>query len=250
MTDPQYVSVQTYEMSPIGFSFGVDFSKKFGLQLESLLANQQMLFEVADAVKTSVGHRKIDMSYIHLPMMLKFMGGGDRKARMNFNFGPQLSILSGGLENFNVNEPGSVISVPENAIDNLPEGTIDNGDGTFTLPDELPEGGFSADILKKNGESQLESFKNKEFHIVGGFGLDLDLSKHLYMGINVKADYSLTDMRNGELIDQLKDGNLNNIFSSRSTLTIGAQISLNFMIGGVRSHSKKALEEAGELEFR
>ncbi len=249
-TDPQYVSVQTFEMAPVGFSFGVDVSNKFGLQLESILANQQMIFEIADAVKTSVGERKIDMSYIHIPMLFKFMGGGDNKARMNFNFGPQLSILQGGLESFNVNEPGSIIKVPEGAVDNLPEGSINNGDGTYTLPGNLPPEGFSADLLKKNAENQIESFKNKEFHIVGGFGLDVDLSRHLYMGINVRADYSITDMRNGDLINQLKDGTINEIFNKRSTLNVGAQISLNFMIGGVRSFSKKAMEQEGELEFR
>ncbi len=249
-TDPQYVSVQTYETAPLGFSFGVDFTKKFGLQLESILANQQMVFEIADAVKTSIGERKIDMRYVQIPMLLRFMGGGDQKARMNFNFGPQLSILQGGLESFNVNEPGARISVPDGAIDELPAKTIDNMDGTYTLPDDLPQEGFSSDLLKKNAENKIESFKNKEFHIVGGFGLDVDLSKNLYMGINVRADYSLTDMRNGDLIEELRDGNLNDIFSSRSTLTVGAQISLNFMIGGVRSYKEKAIEEEGELEFR
>jgi len=238
-------------MSPVGFSFGVDLGRKFGLQLESIMGKQAMIFDMVDAVKTSVGERKLDMSYFHLPLLMKFMGGGDSKARMNFNFGPQLSILNSGLESFNVSEPNATLEIPDGAIDELPEGAVDNGDGTYTLPDELPAEGFSADLLKKNAEEKLESFKNQEFHIVGGFGLDIDLSKNLYMGMNVKADYSLTDMRNGDLIEELKRGSLNNLVNSRATLTISAQISLNFIIGGTRSYHKKiSKEQTEELDFR
>ncbi len=249
-TDPQYISVRTYEMTPIGFSFGVDFSKKFGLQLESIMGQQEMIFEMVDAVKTSVGERKLDMSYLHLPLLMRFMGGGDKRARMNFNFGPQLSILNSGIENFDVTQPNAVLEIPEGAIDDLPEGTVDNGDGTYTMPGELPQEGFSTALLKKNADSQIESFKNKEFHLVGGLGLDIDFSKHLYLGMNVRADYSFTDMRNGELIEQIKRGSLTDIANNRSTLTLSAQISLNFMIGGTRSHNKKLMEQEGEADFR
>ena len=49
--DPRHNSTFTYEFAPVGFAFGVDIGKRFGLQLESIIANQGQVFEVIDAAK-------------------------------------------------------------------------------------------------------------------------------------------------------------------------------------------------------
>ncbi len=94
-SDPSYVSVGSFDMAPVGFSFGTDFSPRFGLQLESILTNYQQIFTIKEKVAQAqdaaqnIGELKFDMQYLHIPMLMKFMSGSDAKARMNFSFGPE-----------------------------------------------------------------------------------------------------------------------------------------------------------------
>lgn len=233
--DPRYNSTYTYQLAPIGFNFGVDFGRKFGLQLESILSNQGQIYELVDVAGKVAGERKIDLQYINIPMMMKFMGGGDGKARTNFNFGPQLSLLSKAKESLQANG-GSTFAIPEGmTIEDVEkdfEGAIDNGDGTYSMP---PGTSSPKDLLTK----QANDFRNAEFQLAMAFGFDLDLSKHLYLSTQVRANYSLTDMRNGDVIDAIKAGNAGDVFGSRANLLVGVQMGLHWYFGTLRSFKDK-----------
>ena len=96
--DPRYNSTANYEWAPIGFNFGIDIGKKFGLQLETIKAAQGQIFQIIDTYDKVVGARNIDLEYLQLPLLMKMMSGGDGTTRVNFQIGPQLSILQGGIE--------------------------------------------------------------------------------------------------------------------------------------------------------
>src|SRR5690606_27927202 len=96
--DPRYNSTYTYQMAPIGFNFGVDLGRKFGLSLESILSKQGQIYEIIDAAEQIKGERRIDLEYLQIPMLFRFMSGGNGAARTNFNIGPQLSILTDAVE--------------------------------------------------------------------------------------------------------------------------------------------------------
>ncbi|MCZ8217532.1 MAG: outer membrane beta-barrel protein [Cyclobacteriaceae bacterium] len=231
--DPRYNSTYTYQLSPVGFNFGVDFGKKFGLQLESILSNQGQIYELVDVAGKVAGERKIDLQYINIPMMMKFMGGGDGKARTNFNFGPQLSLLSKAKETLQAN--AGTFAIPEGvdfaAIRQEFPAAVNNGDGTYDIPTtQSPK-----DLLTK----EANDFRNAEFQLAMAFGFDLDLSKHLYLSAQVRANYSLTDMRNGDVIDALKAGNAGDIFGSRANLLVGVQMGLHWYFGTLRSFKDK-----------
>lgn len=227
--DPRYSGTYTYQTSPIGFNFGVDFGKKFGLQLESIVSNQGQIYNVINTAKEVAGTRKIDMQYINLPLMMKFSGGGSGKARGNFNFGPQLSILNKGVESL-VTEAGN-FEMPSGVdfatIQQDYPSAIDNGNGTYQIPADIP----SRDLLTK----QSGDFKSKEFQLAMAFGLDIDLSKHLYLSAQFRANYSLTDMRNEDVINSLKSGDFSEIFGGRANCLIGIQLGLHYHFGGLRS---------------
>jgi hypothetical protein len=233
--DPRYNSTYTYQLSPVGFNFGVDFGRKFGLQLESILSNQGQIYELVDVAGKVAGERKIDLQYINIPMMMKFMGGGDGKARTNFNFGPQLSLLSKAKETLQA-DGGSTFTIPEGLsfedVEADFEGAINNGDGTYSMPQGSPS---PKDLLSK----EANDFRNAEFQLAMAFGFDLDLSKHLYLSAQVRANYSLTDMRNGDVIDAIKAGNAGDIFGSRANLLVGVQMGLHWYFGTLRSFKNK-----------
>ena len=227
--DPRYNSTATYQWSPVGFNFGVDIGRKFGLSLESILSNQGQIYEMVDAAKKVSGERKIDLQYLNIPMLMKFMSGGDGKARTNFNFGPQLGILTKATET--IQAQAGDYTIPEGlTIEDIQQdfpGATDNGDGTYNLSSEVP----TKDLLTK----KANDFRNMEFQLAAAFGVDVDLSRHLFLSTQIRANYSLTDMRNGDVIDAIKAGNASDVFGSRANLLVGVQIGLHYSIGVTRS---------------
>jgi hypothetical protein len=231
--DPRYNSTATYKWAPIGFNFGVDVGRKFGLSLESIMAKQGQIYQIIDAAEKVKGERKIDIETIQLPLLMKFMSGGNGGARANFNFGPQLNLLTDAIES--VQAQAGTYEIPEGvdfqSIAAEFPGAANNGNGTYTLPNDVP----TREILSK----KANDFKNTEFAIATAFGLDIDLSKHLYLTTQVRANYTLTDMRNGDVIEQIKNGDGGSIFGQRANLNVGMQIGLHYTLGKTRSFKFK-----------
>lgn len=232
--DPRYSSTYTYNWAPVGISFGADFGQRFGLQLEAIKSAQGQIYNVINTAKQIAGTRKIDVEYINLPLMMKFMGRGTGKARGNFNFGPQLGILTKGIETLQTNagdyEMPEGVSFEEVKADyekNAGVTPINNNDGTYKLPTDVP----TTALLEK----ELDEFKNTEFQLAVAFGLDIDLSKHLYLSTQVRANYSFTDMRNEDIINLLKSGNVSEIFGGRANCLVGVQVGLHYYFGTLKS---------------
>ena len=70
-------------------------------------------------------------------------------------------------------------------------------------------------------------------------GLDIDLGKHLMLSMQARGNYSLTDMRNGDVIDKIKSGNAGDIFGQRSNVLVGVQLGLHYSFGVLRSFKDK-----------
>lgn len=231
--DPRYSSKATYQWAPIGFNFGLDLGRKFGLSLEGIKSKQGQIYQMIDAFEKIKGERKISLDYLQLPMLLKFMSGGSAGARANFNIGPQLSFLTDARESLQAQ--AGTFKIPEGvdfaSIQQEFPSATNNGDGTYELPSDLP----TTDILTK----KANDFRNTDFSIAAAFGLDIDLSKHLFLTSQIRATYSLTDMRNGDVIDKIKSGDTSDIFGARANLLVGMQLGLHYMLGTTRSHKFK-----------
>ena len=193
--DPRYHAQSTVQWAPIGFNFGVDFGKKFGLQLETIKAAQGQIYKVIDSYDNIVGERNIDLEYLQFPLLMKMMSGGDATTRFNFQMGPQLSILQGGLETIKYAQ--SIQNIPDGAT--IPAGATQNADGTYDVP-EMP----TTTLLSSKAENEIQKFKDKQVEIALGFGLDIDMLRNFYLSMNVRSNYSLTDMRNEDLLELLK----------------------------------------------
>ncbi|MFO7259385.1 MAG: outer membrane beta-barrel protein [Bacteroidota bacterium] len=222
--DPRYNSQYTYKVAPIGFSFGVDLGRTFGLSLESILSRQGQIYDIIDAAQQVKGQREISLSYVHLPLLMRFMSGGNSPVRTNFNLGPQLSFLTEAVESMQYD--AGTFSIPDDPNFVLPEGAVDNGNGTYTAPAMPP-----SEILTK----KANQFKDMEFQIAAAFGIDIDLSRHLYLSTQIRANYSLTDMRTGDVIDALTNGEGQDLFTHRASMIVGLQVGLHYTFGVTRS---------------
>ena len=224
--DPRYNSTYTFNTAPIGMNFGIDFGRKFGLSLESILSHQGQIYEVINAAKAVSGERKIDLTYLQIPLLMNFMSGGSGGARANFNLGPQLSLLTSATETLQYQ--AGTYDIPDDPNFEIPDGGMDNQDGTYTIPtgSNGPE-----EIYSKS----LNNFKETEFQIAAAFGLTIDLAKHLYLTTQIRANYSLTDMKNGDAWEVIATGKPQDIFSQRANLLVGVQLGLHYSFGVTRS---------------
>ncbi len=226
--DPRYNSTYTYNFAPIGFSFGVDFSNSFGLSLESILSRQGQVYEIIDVAKQVQGERNIDLTYINMPLLLKFMSGGNGAARANFNIGPQLSFLTDAVETLRYN--GGTYQIPDDPNWELPADGTNNGDGTYDVPEQTP-----TEIYSK----AANDFKSMEFQIAAAFGVDFDLARHFFLSTQIRANYSLTDMKSGDAWDTITSGNAKDLVGQRANLLVGIQIGLHYTFGVTRSFKFK-----------
>lgn len=235
--DPRYSSTATYQWAPIGLNFGVDLGRKFGLSLEGIKSKQGQIYDMIDKFQEIKGQRKISLDYLQLPMMFRFMSGGSAGARANFNIGPQLSFLTNAVETIQTKQ--GEYTIPEGvdfedirnelASSEMEKQFIEQIDAnTYRVTQDLSP----KELLSK----KANGFKNTDFSISGAFGLDIDLSKHLYLTTQVRATYSLTDMRNGDVIEAIKNGDAGSIFAQRANLLVGVQLGLHYMFGSTRSH--------------
>ncbi len=283
--DPRYSATANYEWAPVGATFGVDFTKKFGLQLESIKAAQGQIYqmiETAQEVQSMIAERNIDLSYIQFPLLLKMMSGGSKAARFNFQAGPQLSILNSGSETMNFIKDatinlaqggdipleeamvlvGSQTDIPDAYLQDLANGTIPQPSvNELEIPIEyfqnmdnpeeynMPQNAIMT-LMDSQVESKIQNFKDKEVQFAFGFGMDIDVWKNFYISANIRGNYSFTDMRNEDLIDFIGDKDLTSIFSNRANLLIGAQFGLHWVIGGNRSFmsKEKAKEKIKDTE--
>lgn len=228
---PRYRSQQTYKWAPIGFNAGVDLTRGFGLSLESIMAKQGQIYDIINVADQVVGQRNIQYECLQLPLLMRFMSKGNSGVRANFNLGPQLSILTRASEI--VQYSASTQTFPKGAT--LPAGASD----VVTHPDGSVSASVPAQNPKELASKEAESFKNTEFQIAAAFGMDIDLARHFYLTVQARGNYSVTDMRNGDAIEALKQGNSSDIFGKRANLMIGVQTGLHFVFGSTRSFKYK-----------
>jgi hypothetical protein len=70
--DPRYQAKFSHNWAPVGVNFGVDFGRTFGLSIEALQSVQGQTYDLLDVQKNVSGERKIDLRYIHFPLLVRF----------------------------------------------------------------------------------------------------------------------------------------------------------------------------------
>jgi len=234
---PRYKSQMTYKWAPIGFNAGVDLSRGSGLSLESIMAKQGQIYDIINIADQVVGQRNIQYECLQLPLLMRFMSKGNSGVRGNFNLGPQLSILTRASEI--IQYSASTQTFPKGAT--LPAGAS----GVVTHPDGSMTASVPAQSPKELASKQAQSFKNADFQIAAAFGLDIDVARHFYLTVQARGNYSITDTRNSDVIEALKQGKSSDVFGKRANLTAGVQMGLHYVFGSTRSFKYKGAKAAG-----
>ncbi len=234
--DPRYNSTMTYKFAPIGFALGIDFTPTFGLNLESIYAKQGQIYEIIGQVNNvvkAVGERKISLEYLQIPLLLNFMSGGDARARASFMLGPQLSLLTNGLETYQQTQKAT-FTVPQGSE---PPAYADPGSynpqtRTYTVSPQTQT------LASSESTDPLKQFKKAQFGVAAALGLNIDLSNYIYLTTQIRGNYTISDMRNEDFVTQVQSGKSSDIFGRRGNLLVGVQLGLHVMFGGNRANNR------------
>lgn len=228
--DPRFNSKATYKWSPIGFALGFDFGK-VGLSLESIYAKQGQIYNIIDVAEKAIGDRKIDLEYIQLPLLLNFLGHSNSQARFNVMIGPQLSLLTKGIETYQQFQAGT-LTLPE-GVDSPPTyadpGSYNSQTRTYTVSNTN-----AITLANDVGGAQIRKFSELEFQVAGGIGLSIDLSDKFMLTTQIRSSYSINDTRNSDFVSSVKSGTTRDLFGKRSNLVIGVQLGFHYVFGGTR----------------
>ncbi len=225
--DPRYNSTFTVKAAPIGIAVGMDFKNGVALQLEGILAKQGQVFDLINAANQIAGKREIDLTYIQVPLMFRYIGNREKKTRFNFMLGPQFSFLTAGREivtaaagTYNIPEgqaPAFISSVyGQGAISNT-----NNTYTTFTAANEYVVSSYNNTDIEKR-------YSNFDLQLSGGFGLDITVAKNIYISTLVRASYGILDARGSDLISSVKGGTSKELFGRRSNLLVGVQLGAHY----------------------
>lgn len=221
--DPRFLATGTYKFSPIGIATGLDLGNSFGLQFEALLAKAGQFYDVVDVNNQKIGERSMEYDYLSMPFLIKIGGGQGNKVEFNVLFGPQLSLLTSGLETLQY-ESGTII-IPEGG--EVPQDAINNGDGTYTVP-AFPETVIASD----DPTGDARELNDTDVQLVFDMGVRIMLNPNLYINTDIRGNYGLIDMRSDELIQDIKNkrATFDSIFGRRANLLVGLQLGLNYYL--------------------
>jgi hypothetical protein len=214
--DPRFTKPESQSWAPIGASIGYEARTGYGLGIDFYLSQLKNTYKILDVDKKEVGQRILSYKYWNLPLMLTHSYNNSGKARLKTDGGAQVSFLSKGREYFQQFADSAKMKLPDG--ESLPKGAINNGDGTYTIP---------------KYEIAYNSFAQRPVSILLGFGMDIDLGSRLLLTLNARAVYTLTDMRNDDLIKGLmnKSVQFQALSYRRTKLVTMVQFGLHYSIG-------------------
>ncbi len=231
-SDPRYEATFSHSFSPIGVNVSYDLTPSFGLSLESIIANQQAVYQIIDIANQVKGEHKLDMSMINVPVLLRFMSSGNSATRFNFNFGPQFSFITRAIESVAVQSGEYKIpsgaSFEEILVDypTASQNSQQATDGTYQL-----SAAYYKDVLKK----EANEFRNMDFQIAMAMGLDIDVAKHFIVTTQIRANYSIDGYRNEDAFNDILNGNAKQVFAEHANLNVGIQIGVQYSFNVTRS---------------
>jgi hypothetical protein len=235
-SDPRYQATYNYSFNPIGVNLTYDITPSFGLSLESILSHQKTIYDIIDVAEAVKGQHQLDMRYVNIPLLFKFMSGGDATTRFNFNLGPQLSILTQAQETLNT-ESGT-FQMPQDAsfediLVQYPDATQTSqqaSEGTYTIPENVEQ-----DVLNQ----EANEFKNTNFQLAMAMGLDFDIARHFMLTTQIRANYSIDGYRNADALGAIINGTGEQIFAEKAHLAVGIQIGLHYTFNLTRAFARK-----------
>jgi hypothetical protein len=187
--DPRYKVRYNLKFSPIGFNYGVDY-EGFGFVVSPGLFQTGQDFYMVNTVGGHEGTRKIDVSYLNVPVALKFHLIDLDFLKTSFIIGTGPAFLVNGKEK--ISHTAAKYYFPPAVYPNLPDEYIVEYDGVLA-----PEANL--EILNKN------DFKSFQLFALIGLRSDWYFSENWKLSFDFRANYTIFDSRSDNYLQRLND---------------------------------------------
>lgn len=188
--DPRYISKFSVRGTPIGFYYGYD-RPGLGFFVSPNYMTIGQTYIITNTTGGHVGTRDINMSYLSVPVGLKFHLNSMAFFRLSLVAALDFSFLVDGNET--LTHAGAKLRYPAGVSVPTDPGYTIVYDGVF-----VPE---------VSNQIYVSKDKFNSFQLFGGVGMrfDLDLSERWSVMADGRANFGLLDPRTEEYINQLKN---------------------------------------------
>jgi len=198
----------TFKWAPVGLVVGYKFNYRNDLQVEGYISHQGQQYDLmanGDGSGNKIGEKHINLTYLQIPLLWKFTSGD--ATRFNMHFGPQLGLLIKGEEVNEISQTGGI----KRDGNPIPTGT--------TI---LANKNKGEDLTKNRG-----GLNNLDPNLVLGFGLEKDITDHLYLTGNLRFNYGFKDFRDTETVIDATTGDK---YILRYNIYGGVQVGIHYTI--------------------
>jgi hypothetical protein len=211
--DPRYQTRYDIKWAPIGVNFGIDFDG-YGFLTNPSVATIGQNFYVANTVGGQVGKRKINLTYLQLPIGMKLRLIDLSFFRISLAGSVGASILLKGNET--ISHESSKLWFPDEAKPNLPAEYIIEYDGVI-VPNISNQ-----EVVSKSDYNPLQFF--------GSLGIrsDWDVSEKTRISMDLRGVFNFTDSRNKDFVDKIKNfDQIYDIYGQRSDVFVSFTIGVS-----------------------
>ncbi len=217
--DPRYQTRYDIKWVPIGFDLGIDF-EGYGFLTNPSVVSIGQNFYMANTVGGQVGNRKINLTYLQLPIGMKLHLIDLSFFRVSLAGSVGASLLLKGSET--ISHESSKMWFPDEVKSSLPPEYIVEYDGVI-VPDIHDQ-----EIVSQN------NFKPIQFFGSLGIRSDWDVSEKMRVSFDLRGNLYFADARNKSFVTQVK--NFEQVYDIYGRRT---DIFVSFTVGVSRIHELK-----------
>lgn len=214
-SDARYQKKYDVKLAPIGFHYGIDFEEAgFGVFTSPGLIRIGQNFFVVNTVGGQTGERKVNYSYLQIPLSFKVHIIDLAFFRLNFVASAGAGFLLDGDET--IRHARSKLFFPDLALNHLPPDYDEEYDGVIV-----------PDISELQIQSK-ENFSGLQFFGAVGFRADWDVSEHWRVCFDLQGNYGILETRKSDYLDDLKTtGALYDTYGSRREVFVHFNVGLS-----------------------
>ena len=186
--DPRYRNRYDIKFAPISLNYGLDF-EGYGFFINPGLVNIGQNFYVTNTVGGQQGTRKINLSYINLPVALKLHIIDLAFFKLSLTAGGSFAFLMNGKET--VSHEETKLTFPTQVYPILPS--------DYTIVYD----GVVSPAISKYTIADKKDFKSYQVFALLGFRSDWEVSDDWMMSLDVRMNYGIFDPRTDEYMHRV-----------------------------------------------
>jgi hypothetical protein len=191
--DPRYREKYKIRFAPIGFHYGVDY-QGYGLTFDPAIFNTGQYFNVVNVAGGQVGERKLDLTYLHVPVGFKLHMIDLGFFKVSFVASVSGAFMLTGQET--ISHSDAILKFQPNVIPNLP-------------PDYVPTFPGSTEIICPvvSDLKLLQASDYNRFQAFGaiGFRTDWDVGETVRLSMDLRGCYGILEPRKSEYLTKVNN---------------------------------------------